>query len=216
MILTHLRVHDWRIEYLSEQGIPFTALESVPDRSDFPRINIDRKSAVMELIDHLVQRRFHRIALIGGPSVLQSQKSHLSGYRHAMKAHGLRFDPALSVASDMTSSGGYQNTKRLLSIPDPPDAIICINDETAFGALRAAHEMGFRVGRDLAVAGFDGVQVSRFSEPPLTSLDIPVYDLACQLVRMLVDEIAGKSFSERQVVICPHLIERESTGGRSS
>jgi DNA-binding LacI/PurR family transcriptional regulator len=101
----------------------------------------------------------------------------------------------------------------MLSIPDPPDAIVCINDETAFGVLHAAHEMDILIGTDLAVAGFDGVQASSYSEPPLTTLDIPVYDIARQLVKMLVSEIQVIAIPERQVVYQPKLLIRESTGG---
>jgi LacI family repressor for deo operon, udp, cdd, tsx, nupC, and nupG len=66
------------------------------------------------------------------------------------------------------------------------------------------------------VAGFDGVQVSRFTEPPLTSLDIPVYDIACRLVNMLVNEICKKPLPERQMVIKPRLLIRDSTRGMPS
>jgi LacI family transcriptional regulator len=212
-ILTHLRVQDWRTEYLSQQGVAFTALESVPDQREFARIDIDRRSGIVHLIEHLAGRGFRRIACIGGPSDLQSQASQLEGYRQGLKAAGIPFDPNLLTVSDLTSTGGYQATKRLLSITDPPNAIICINDETAFGVLSASREQGLQIGQDLAVAGFDGVQVSKFTEPPLTSLDIPVYDIACQLVKMLVAEITGQSLPERQVVLQPRLLIRESTSG---
>jgi LacI family transcriptional regulator len=212
LILTHLRLDDWRIDYLSKQKIPFTALESVPDERKFARINIDRAAAVIELVQHLVGRGFRKIACIGGPVDLQSQASQFQGYLKGLEAAHLRARTHFVVASDLTSEGGYQASRSLLSTSDPPDAIICINDETAFGVLRAAHELGVDVGRELAVAGFDGVQVSRFTEPPLTSLDIPIYDLACQLVRMLVAEIGGKPLPERQIDVRPRLLMRASTG----
>ena len=82
---------------------------------------------------------------------------------------------------------------------------------SAFGVLHAAHELDRKVGQDFAVAGFDGVQASRHTEPPLTSLDIPVYDVARQLVRMLVAEISGQSMEDRQVTIHPQLLMRAST-----
>ena len=126
---------------------------------------------------------------------------------------GSPLNASLIVSGDLTSSDGYQATKQLLSLSTPPDAIVCINDESAFGVLHAAHEFGRKVGQDFAVAGFDGVQASKHTEPPLTSLDIPVYDVARQLVRMLVAEISGQPLNERQVTIHPRLLVRASTGG---
>jgi DNA-binding LacI/PurR family transcriptional regulator len=125
----------------------------------------------------------------------------------------LPYDVNLIFNGDLTGSGGYFATKRMLSIPDPPDAIVCINDETAFGVLHAAHEMDWQIGRDLAVTGFDGVQASRYTEPPLTTLDIPVYEIARQLVKMLVSEILGSDIPQRRVVYQPKLLIRESTIG---
>jgi LacI family transcriptional regulator len=215
-ILTHLRLQDWRVEYLSQQGIPFTALENTLGDYDFPLIDINRQAGIIELVAHLAERGFRWIACIGGPANLKIQMEQFDGYCQGLGAVNIPFESNLITLGDLTSIGGYQATKRLLSIPDPPDAIICINDETAFGVLHAAHEAGLQVGKDLAVAGFDGVQLSKYTEPPLTTLDIPVYDIACRLVKMLVAEIAGQPLPERQVVLRPKLLIRESTGGNPS
>ncbi len=212
-ILTHLRQHDWRSDYLSREGMHFTALGSHPGVDSFPRIEIDRQSGIMELVAHLVAGGFRRIACIGGPADLQIQVSQLEGYRLGLESANLPFDPDLLADSDMTSTSGHQAARQLLALATPPDAILCINDETAMGALQAAHEKGLRVGRDLAVAGFEGAQVSRFTDPPLTTLDVPVYEIACQLVKMLVAEISGQPLSERQVVLRPRLLVRASSAG---
>ena len=215
-ILTHLRLQDWRVEYLAQQAIPFTALESTLSNHDFPCVKVNRQEGIIELVAHLAEHGFQRIACIGGPADLKIQADQFDGYCQGLGAIDIPFDTRLVTISDLTSAGGYEATNRLLSIPDPPDAIICINDETAFGVLRAAREAGLQVGSDLAVAGFDGVQLSRYTEPPLTTLDIPVYDIACLLVKMLSAELTGKPYPERMVVLQPNLLIRESTGGTSS
>jgi DNA-binding LacI/PurR family transcriptional regulator len=70
--------------------------------------------------------------------------------------------------------------------------MVCINDETAVGVLHAAHDRGLEIGQQLAVAGFEGVQDAKYSEPPHTTLDIPVFDIARQLVEMLLKAINGE------------------------
>jgi LacI family transcriptional regulator len=215
-ILTHLHLHDWRVKYLAEQGVPFAALENTLDGFNFARVEVNRQGGIVELVTHLVERGFRGIAYLGGPSELKIHADQFEGYRQGLEKAGILYDSNLLATSDLTSSGGYLATKRMLSIPDPPDAIVCINDETAFGVLHAAHEMGMIVGRDLAVAGFDGVQASRYTEPPLTTLDIPVYDIARRLVMMVISEIQGISIPKRRVVYQPKLLIRESTGGNHS
>jgi LacI family transcriptional regulator len=210
-ILTHLHIHDWRVQYLKRQGVPFSALEDTADGFDFPRVEIDRKNAIVDLLRHLAESGYKRIACIGGSPELKIQSQQLEGYLEGLRLIDRSFDPNLEIQSDLTSSGGYQAAKRLLSIPDPPDAIICINDETAIGVLHAANEHNLRVGKDLGVAGFDGVEISRHTDPPLTTLDIPVYQIARQLVQMLRAEITTQPLPERQVVLRPQLLIREST-----
>ena len=213
LILTHMHLHDWRAQFLSQNKIPFSALENSLDSLDFARIEVNRREGMIELIAHLAGKGFKRIAYLGGPLDLKIQSDQFEGYRLGLEAHRIAFDASLIVSGDLTSSDGYQATKQLLSISTPPDAIVCINDESAFGVLHAAHELGRKVGQDFAVAGFDGVQASKHTEPPLTSLDIPVYDVARQLVRMLVAEISGQPLNERHVTIHPKLLVRASTGG---
>jgi LacI family transcriptional regulator len=215
-ILTHLRLLDWRVEYLSEQGIPFSALESLPDVRTFPRVDIDRGAGVMALVAHLISQGSRRIACIGGPDDLQIQASQIDGYHRGLEAAGMDFNPDLVTTSDLTSAGGYQATKRLRSIPDPPDAILCINDETAFGVLHALREEDVKIGEEVIVAGFDGVAASAHSDPPLTTLDIPVYDIALKLVDLLAAELEHQPSDGNPIVFTPHLLKRSSTGDSSS
>lgn len=213
LILTHMHLHDWRAQFLSQNKIPFSALENSLDGLDFARIEVNRREGMIELIDHLVKKGFKRIAYLGGPANLKIELDQFEGYRLGLQAHRIAFDASLIVSGDLTSSDGYQATRQLLSLSTPPDAIVCINDESAFGVLHAAHELDRKVGQDFAVAGFDGVQAAKHTEPPLTSLDIPVYEVARQLVRMLVAEITGQPLKERQVTLHPRLLVRASTGG---
>jgi len=211
-VLNRLWLSDWRVSFLSSQHIPFVTLERSLDPVEYPSIQVESKASIATLVKYLVDRGFRRLAFIGGPSQLTIHTNRFNEYCQSLAANQIRLDPILVASADLTSTGGYQAAKWLLWITDPPDAIVCINDETAFGVLHAAREAGRTVGTDLAVAGFDGVQDSKYSQPTLTTVDQPLYDIARQLVRMLISEIAGQPLSERQVIIHPILQFRESTG----
>lgn len=210
-ILNRLRLHDWRVKFLTRQHLPFATLD-YSGEGKYPCIRVDGADGFVELVGHVQNNGFRKFAFIGGPVNLVNQVERLGWFRQAIQYHGLALQERLITTADLTSTGGFQQAIELLSLPDPPDAILCINDETAFGVLHAAHEQGLEIGRQLAVAGFDGVQDAKHSEPPLTTLDIPVFDIARQLVDMLLRTIASETV-ESPILIRPNLLIRPSTGG---
>ena len=209
-ILNRLRLKDWRVKFLTKQRIPFATLD-YSGEGRYPCIRVDGADGYVNLVQHIQKNGFRKFAYIGGPSNLVSHAERLDWFRQAIKARKLRLNEKNILSTDLTSSGGYQCAVELLSLPDPPDAILCVNDETAFGVLHAAHKHGLEIGKDLAVAGFDGVQEARHTEPPLTTLDIPVFDIARQLVDMLLRTIDGEGI-QTPVFIKPALLVRPSTG----
>jgi LacI family transcriptional regulator len=211
IVLNRIHLQDKRVRYLAEKGFPFSGLEYSMDGIDYPRIEVDGQAGLIGLVEHITRQGFKRIAYVGGPSTLKIQVDRLQGYQTGLIKAGLTLNERLVLEGDLTSTGGYQSARRLLSIPDPPDAIVCINDETAFGVLHAAYEAGRIVGKDLAVAGFDGLQDAKYTQPPLTTLDQPIYDIARQLVKMLLAQITGQPLPEHKVMIQPALLIREST-----
>lgn len=221
-VLNRIRNNDWRLHYLSEHGVPFTTLEQGDAGLDQPHVAVDNAAGMIEVVLHLARSGYQRLAFIGGPEYLVIHTARLAGFRQGVEHAGLQFNPKNVVNGNLTSDGGYQAVKHMRWIPDPPDALVCINDETAIGAMHAAHELGWEVGKQVAVTGFDGVQASRHTDPPLTTLEIPIYEIARQLVRLLVAEINGqpqdlqidadhKVATNRWIVFQPRLLVRASS-----
>jgi len=210
-ILNRIRKHDWRVNYLSQWNIPFVALGKSQDGINYPCIRIDGTDAYLDLIRHIQGNGFSRFAFIGGPNDLIDHIERLKWFKSALGKCGLQVDPSRIISTDMSSTAGYEAAAALLSGSFPPNAVFCVSDETAFGVLHAAHEQGLDIGRDIAIVGFDGVQDAKHSEPPLTTLDIPIFDIARQLVAMLLKTIAGES-ADTPVFIKPALLFRASAG----
>jgi LacI family transcriptional regulator len=211
-ILNRIHKHDWRVNYLSQEEIPFVALGKSHDGVNHPCVRIEGADAYLDLVKHIQQNGFTRFAFVGGPGDLIDHIERLQWFKSALKKCGLEIDPSNVISTDMSSTGGYEATRTLLTCSIPPDAIVCASDEIAFGALHAAHEQGLSVGADIVVVGFDGVQDAKHSEPPLTTLDIPVFDIARQLVDMLLKTVAGEAV-ESPVFIRPAILIRPSTSG---
>lgn len=212
-ILNRIRKHDWRINYLSRRGIPFVALGQSQDGNKYPCVRIEAADEFLKLVQHVRQNGFTRFGYVGGPNDLVNQIDRLKWFKSAVKKCGLEVNRNHIVSTDMSSTAGYEAVSSLLSSAHPPDALLCVNDESAFGALHAAHEQGYQVGQDLAIAGFEGVQDSRHTEPPLTTLEIPVADIARKLAGMLLEQLHERSAQAQEVVLRPELTIRASTGG---
>ncbi|MBI5300502.1 MAG: LacI family DNA-binding transcriptional regulator [Chloroflexi bacterium] len=213
IVVSRMRLRDWRAKYLAKNDFPFVAHGHTLLSLKFPYIEIDSRSGFETLVKHLVNKGYRRIGYIGAPARFTLQADRLAGYQNGLVAAGIPFDPALVAEGNLTRTGGYHAATQLLALPQPPTALIGANDLTAVGALSAARERGLIVGRDIAIAGYDGTEDSEHTQPPLTTLKQPVYDIACRLVKMLVARIEGKELLDPRVVLQPELIIRESTGG---
>jgi len=211
-ILNRLHLYDWRVQFLAQQNMPFVALERSLDAVNYPGIDVDNRECMRELVEFLAAKGRRRIAYIGSSEDLVIQAERFEGDRQGLQSAGLEFDPQRVDTCNLTRQGGYQAARRLLTLTEQPDAVVCINDLTAFGVIHAAEERGLAVGHDLAVTGFDGVEESENQHPPLTTLNQPVYEIARRLVRMLLAVMHGETLEPPRVRLRPERVLRASTG----
>jgi DNA-binding LacI/PurR family transcriptional regulator len=108
--------------------------------------------------------------------------------------------------------GGYEGAKSLLNRVAPPTGIVCVNDLVAMGAMEALTEAGLCVGEDILVAGFDNIEESAHTQPPLTTLSQPVYEISQKLVDLLIISLNDEPLEEPCVRLETELVIRESTG----
>ncbi len=202
-ILDQVRHDDWRITYLSAEQIPFSSLERSTDPCDYPTVHMEYSSCVSSLVNHLVGLGFKRIALIGSTDQLTIHNDKFQGYRLGLTVNRLPIDETLITEADPTITGGYKAANKLLSFSKPPNAIICVNAESATGVIRAIQDAHLRLGEDLALIVFDGMQSGQQSQPILTSVDQPVAEIVHQLIKLVLAKIKASALVEHQVVIQP-------------
>ncbi len=185
-------------------------------------VAIDNVRAAREATEHLLGLGRRRVLVVGGrdrPGPGTAEARTL-GYRTALAAAGLPTDaeavlPVLEFRSPdgAAAIGGLLDAARRDGA-ERPDALLCLNDQLALGALRALHDRGVRVPEDVAVVGFDDVEGGRFSVPTLTTVSPDKQALAAVAVELLTARIAesGTPATPPQERVVPHrLIVREST-----
>jgi DNA-binding LacI/PurR family transcriptional regulator len=183
-------------------------------------VSIDNVAAARVATGHLVDLGRRRIAAIGDQPRPQSQTAHLRlrGYREELAAAGLPAAAELVIEVEQYHrADGAAAVRRLLALPEPPDALFCFNDLLALGALRALHEHGVRVPEDIAVVGWDDIEDGRYSTPSLTTVRPDKHQIASLAVDFLAVRLGGGSAAPPQEVVADFGLEvRESTAGPGS
>jgi DNA-binding LacI/PurR family transcriptional regulator len=136
------------------------------------------------------------IGFLAGPEGSTTSMDRLTGYRNALAQNRLILDESRIKQGDWTPQSGYLLGKQLLKNRRRPTAIVCANDQMAFGAMNAARELGLKIPGDLAVVGFDNIPLSSYFDPPLTTVEIPMYEAGAEAMRMLMNLISGKDFDK--------------------
>jgi LacI family transcriptional regulator len=216
MILARTRRHDERIAYLQTRKHPFvTSGRGAPSEpSDFPFIDLDSQTGIRLVTEHFLANGHQHIGLILPPDDIAYTEYRHQGYREALERAGLPYRADYVLYGDLLRDGGYACANRLLDQHPQITALVCCNDLMALGAIQALKTRGLRVGQDVGVSGFDDIPLAEYTQPSLTTIRQPIYEIGRQLVNMLVSIISGKSPAVTQVILPPELIVRESSGGR--
>jgi LacI family transcriptional regulator len=161
---------------------------------DFPAVMVDNMGGATQAVQHLIDLGHRRIGCIGGPDGSTTAADRLKGYRNALAQNGMALNELLVKRGTWNPESGYLLAKELLEGPEKPTAVFSANDQMAFGVIKAARELGLNVPKDLAVVGLDNVPPGSYFDPPLTTVEIPMYDIGVASMRMLIDLLSGEPF----------------------
>ena len=212
LIVVRTRTRDERIEFLQETRFPFVAHGRTEDPRGYAWLDMDNVSAFADATGHLADLGHCRIALIGGPEDLNFARLRREGFRRGLRDHRLAARDEYERRGDMTEHGGHAAASDLLELAEPPTAILCVNDVSAFGAMRAVRERGLEVGRDVSVIGYDGLPAAAYFDPPLTTITQRSHDAGRRLAEILLALIEGGDPAEHQELWQAQLVRRGTDG----
>lgn len=209
-------------------GLPVVMIGRHPAR--FPSVRIDNVEAAALATAHLIALGHRRILHLAGPSVSLTAADRVQGFRRALAAagippqHGLiaevgftparagaavlaAFAPAPRTARGRAGTRGGRGAGRAGG--GRPTAVLAANDQVAIAAIRALHELGLRVPRDVSVVGFDDTPLASYLVPSLTTVAVPAYELGRTAVSLMAAALEGRHAAS--VVLPCELRVREST-----
>jgi LacI family transcriptional regulator len=182
------------VDVASDQ--PVVAVDPHVGGSTLPTIDSHNFEGARSVTEYLIGLGHRRIAFLAGRPDLESARRREAGYRAALSAAGIEFDP------DLVRIGGYKEAtaeapaRELLQRRPRPTAIFAANDLSALQTMRTAAELGIRIPHDVSVAGFDNIPDSALANPPLTTVDQSLQALGHLAVTTLLALIEGKQHND--------------------
>ncbi|MHB1650946.1 MAG: LacI family DNA-binding transcriptional regulator [Desulfitobacteriaceae bacterium] len=202
-----------KILQLSEAGIPAVFLWRRISELDTAAVLNDESGGARKATAHLLNLGHRRIAFVGGFADSVVTRERYDGYRSTLEEKGIEPAEELVLFSDFEVSGGFEAAMELFRRNPPPTAIFTANDLMAIGVMLAAKQTGRRVPEDLAVVGFDDIRFSELTDPPLTTVRVPKYEMGLKATEKLL-ELLGERDTQTPdtMVLESDLIVRRSCG----
>jgi DNA-binding LacI/PurR family transcriptional regulator len=222
-LLSDLQPDDSRVALLAEAGMPFACFGRTSPGQPQHWVDIDNRAAVVTAVEHLLGKGFTRIAFVGYQSADSWDHERAAGFGAGLARHDVDVDQAEMLLVD--EANARRKIRSLLggtprgahSSAGRPEAIVTGSDRLAAVIYGLAAELGLRIGRDLAVTGFDGSIPADLLHPTLTSVSIPVDDIAARMVARALRQVGGASDgSAGEVVETSLRLGMSTIGDRSS
>lgn len=199
-----------------EVGIPLVFFDKVPKgHSNISKVIVDDYKGAFQVVEHLIQQGYTRIAHFRGPMSASTSINRYNGYKDALAQHGIAFDPSLVFTCDkITMEEGREFARKCMEAGNC-DAIFAITDQVAIGAMLEVKEAGKSIPEDMAICGFSNWSMSAIVEPKLTTVAQPGLEMGERVMQLLLDEIRAQKeeidIKPQTIVLDTALIPRASS-----
>lgn len=211
IILLSSRRNDPVLSFLHDDPFPFVLIGRSTEFEDVITVDTNNVQAAYEATRHLIAQGHERIGFVSGPPHLVISQDRMEGYQQALREAGLIMKQEWIVEGEFLQESGYRAMSMIMSLPEPPTALVVIDDVVAIGVLRGLTEIGFKVPDDISLVSFNNVAMSQLTTPPLTTVDIGIYQLGYTASQALISAIQGHPPHRNRILIPHRLIIRESS-----
>jgi len=201
---------------LCDRGLAMVCIGRRPVHPHADEVSTDTFGGARLAVAHLAALGHRRIAFIGGRFSRGIAMGRLGGYRQGLDEAGLPAPVQLVREGDLDEESGQREARALLALPQPPTAIFCVNDRTAFGVMAAVTAQGLRAPHDISIVGFDDIPLAGLVAPALTTVRQPAQELGRLAATFLLERIAHPDAPHQRSVLSCELVARQSSGPPSA
>ena len=201
------------VDMLLAENVPFVVLGRRVGHPQASWIAPDNYAGGMALMEHLLSLGHTRIGFTTRPSMGRTNEDRFNAYKDGLIQAGIGIDKELIVETKLEPFSGYHAAKKLLDLENPPTAIFAFHDYVAIDAHQAIVERGLKIPEDVALVGFDGLNVSMFTSPPITTASQPLAEIGRVSILTLLKRIQDNTLPPIQKTLPVTLQVRQSTAG---
>jgi len=199
---------------LRDSGMPLVFYDRIPDVLDVTKVIADDYTKTFFLVEHLIRKGITEIAHIKAPNYMQSSYVRYKGYKDALTKFRIPLNEELVIQSPgMHFEDGIKAAEQLLNKDIPVRAIVAYTDIIAVGVMNYLRSRNIRIPEDIAVTGFSGTILSEMVYPPLTTVDLPLFEIGETAAKLILEKINNPSAENRTVTLDAQIRLRESTEG---
>lgn len=190
----------------------FTSANTVYDENidTFSTITIENDKSAYKGVEYLIKKGHKEIAIIlGNENDRGIGKKRFEGYIKALSENNIMFKESNVVYGEYGYEGAYVSTKELINNNTNITAIFAISDIMAVGAAKAIADSGLVLGKEISLMGFDGMDITKYYTPSITTIEQPKKEIAVRTIEVLLDMLIEKS-SNKHLILNTKLIERKS------
>lgn len=211
VILLYSRVDDKTLNYLREMQFPFTIVGRPYDfENQIDFVDNDNKQIAKDVVNYLMDLGHREIAFIGGDVHFVVSSDRLEGYRAALEEHQLLYQEKYFIQDFAFEQDGKEAIRQLMAEEQPPTAIVAHDDSVAYEIIRYLEQLEIRVPEDVSIISFNNHALSEHVKPPLTSVDINIFELGIQATELLLKRIKQPEREASHQFVDTTLIVRDS------
>lgn len=201
---------DVLLPLVRDRGIKLWMLSRQSMHDEIGSVSIDHFETAYRATEYLVKMGHRHIAHISGDPKFAHSTHRIQGYRMALLDYGIPLDERLILEGDFSPISGYATMNDLLNKGIRVSAVFSANDQMAIGAMKAIMKHGLRIPEDIAVVGFDNLNVSSLVTPGLTTIQYPIYQMGYCAMRSIVDARMNRPVEMKRCLEAKLIIRRSS------
>lgn len=201
-------------ENLTKSGTTLVFFDRCIEEIGVSCVSVNDRTGSEYITQHLIDLGYKKLAHLSGSREVSIGKDRFQGFKKAVLGNNLELKEKWIIESGFQEEGGFRAMSELLEIPKKewPDAVVAVNDPSAFGAIEAINQKGLRIPEDIAIVGFSDDIRASLLEVPLTTVEQPAYEVGKKAANKLIRLIENESEQHERISIMTSLKIRSTCG----